>query len=76
MSKTPKQILAAHLASDHGNHVSVKATNLDRRTYGALQKLHGNLHHRFRCNHIHAGENYGPDNRPPGWKTGEGAIAR
>ena len=43
-------------------------------TMAELQKWHAWQHHQYSCSHIHAGENNGPGQRPPGWRTGEDAV--
>ena len=46
-----------------------------RRSLVLLERDHAHEHHRYLPNHYHAGTNLGPDQRPPGWRTGEDAIA-
>src|SRR5687768_15657194 len=68
-ARTPKQTLAAHLAEWHQRIKLAKSATL-----ADLQRAHGSDHHHYKGNHFHAYPekpiNPGPDNRPPGWKTG------
>lgn len=68
---TPKQRLAAHMAERHSR---VELPN--RATFADLQRVHGRQHHRYHCDHYHAGPNTGPSQRPDGWYTGEDAVMR
>lgn len=69
---TPKQVLLNHIQGMHSrlSHVNRKWTMAE------MAKVHSNQHHRLSSNHYHEGVNLGPDNRPPGWYTGEGAVRR
>jgi hypothetical protein len=67
MSK--RQVLLDHIQERHRTAASMKHW-----TYDELADWHGHEHHRFAMNHIHEGENLGPDRRPVGWRTGEGVI--
>lgn len=66
---TPKQRLKEHIATSHGKLIPKHWTLKE------IQRWHAHEHHQFVTNHVHAGPNRGPDQRPPGWLTGEDAIA-
>lgn len=66
---TDKQRLIAHLEEHHRLIPRTK-------TFTEMGKLHAMEHHERWCDHIHAGANLGPNDRPPGWRTGEGVVAR
>lgn len=70
---TPKQVLVGHLTELHPHNPFTKSMTLAR-----LQAFHAHVHHRFggAANHYHAGCNLGPDHRPEGWHTGEGAMRK
>ena len=68
---TTRQALLAHIASLHTARGGLPRK---RMTLVELQRWHGNEHHRLSPNHFHEGVNLGPGSRPPGWKTGEGAV--
>jgi len=36
-----------------------------------LADWHAHTHHQYVWEHYHADSNTGPNDRPPGWKTGE-----
>ena len=63
--------LRKHMREMHHN-LRLPRSNAD------LLKLHRREHHHFATNHIHnpGWPNTGPDNRPPGWTTGEDAVPR
>lgn len=67
---TPKQTLVSHLAQMHGWEVRQGG----RWTYADLQLWHSRQHHRRYTNHYHEGVNLDAGRRPPGWRTGEGAV--
>lgn len=67
---TPRQKLVEHLSEHH------KRIKPGRRSMADLQKDHGREHHRHSPNHRHEGRNSGPDDRPVGWKTGEGVVTK
>jgi hypothetical protein len=66
--KAPRRTLAEHLADRHPR------VKVGRKALAVLQRAHGRDHHHYKGNHFHAYPtppvNPGPDNRPPGWKTG------
>lgn len=66
-----KAALLRHIIDAHGGRMPKSC-----RTVDAMVKWHQNEHHRYAPNHYHEGENRGPGSRPPGWKTGEGAVPR
>jgi hypothetical protein len=66
---TPKQILASHIRNDHRRRPAKSMT------FAELQRWHVAQHHRYAVNHFHAGPNH-PDERPPGWYTGEDVVPR
>lgn len=67
---TPKQKLRNHITDFH-RHPGVA---ISRMTLKELQVFHRGQHHRYGADHIHAGPNTGPRQRPPGWSTGENMI--
>jgi hypothetical protein len=69
---TAKQALVAHIREMHGG----KLPNDARWTFKDLGQWHARQHHRYSPNHYHQGANTGPGERPPGWRTGEGAVTR
>ena len=73
---TPKQKLWAHIETGHPSHSHPNRVVSLRMTLEKLAKWHATEHHRFHTNHIHEGVNLGAGDRPPGWRTGEGAIAK
>lgn len=64
---TPKQVLRAHVTGEHRGAPA-------RATLVELARWHARQHHRLACSHYHAGVNRGPDQRPPGWYTGEDSV--
>jgi hypothetical protein len=64
---TPKQVLVAHLESMHKG-----APN--RGSLVSFRTWHARQHHHFATSHFHEGVNLGPGTRPPGWRTGQGAV--
>jgi hypothetical protein len=67
---TPKQVLRSHIQGMHRRHPAQSWTMAQMAEWHALQ------HHRYSPGHFHEGENRGPGQRPPGWRTGEGAVPR
>jgi len=63
--KTPKQVLRSHIVSDH-HRQPAKSWTMKQ-----LADWHAHTHHQYVWEHYHAGSNTGPNDRPPGWKTGE-----
>lgn len=45
-------------------------------TLAQLVRWHQQEHYRSYTTHWHEGVNLGPDHRPAGWVTGEGAVLR
>lgn len=66
---TPKQKLETHIFALHKRPPSGM-------TLKELQAWHAGQHHKFWTDHYHDGVNLGPDQRPSGWKTGEGAVPK
>jgi hypothetical protein len=50
----------------------------NRRSNDDLANYHGQLHHQFSGaqDHYHTGPNRGPDERPPGWRTGDDVVKK
>jgi hypothetical protein len=71
---TPKQKLLAHIHEMHTPGVSHQPSR--GATFQTLGQWHALQHHRYVPNHYHEGVNRGAGERPPGWRTGEGAVAR
>jgi hypothetical protein len=63
--------LASHLAERHQS-LTVRTSW----TAGQLAQAHAEAHHRNTPNHLHAGINTGPNDRPIGWYTGLDVIER
>lgn len=61
--------LREHMLAMHP-HMKIPRPNAD------LALAHSIQHHRYAPNHYHEGPNAGPDQRPPGWTTGEGAVLK
>jgi hypothetical protein len=74
---TVKQRLIAHIDQRHKGRLRSRngmfVTGLDKQSLIYLQALHSFEHHKHAPDHHH-GPNRGPDDRPPGWKTGEDAV--
>lgn len=79
---TPKQTLWSHLEDGHGRSLRGARRNPAHHapskswSHEKLQSWHARQHHRFATNHYHEGDQGDPDNRPAGWYTGEGAVAK
>lgn len=73
---TPKQKLILHLDAFHSRPFRRRGPLSHTTTLAELQRWHAEQHHRYVVNHDHLGPNRGPGIRPPGWKTGEGAVHR
>jgi hypothetical protein len=69
---TTRQRLLAHIAELHTGRSQPALWW----PYKRLASWHARQHHRYWTNHYHEGPNLGPDQRPPGWYTGEGAIKK
>lgn len=64
-----RAVLVAHLVEHH------PGIDTERRPLHVLVREHQDSHYRgWRMGHYHEGVNLGPRNRPPGWRTGEGAV--
>ena len=61
--------LRKHMKELHPN-AKLPRSNAD------LIREHKRQHHQLSPNHIHAGVNLGPDQRPPGWTTGEDVVMK
>jgi hypothetical protein len=61
--------LRQHMSEHHPN-TRQPHSNMD------LIRVHSEQHHRYWTNHYHEGANPGPHQRPEGWRTGGGVIAR
>jgi hypothetical protein len=61
--------LREHLRKRH-SRVHIPRSNV------AVERLHALEHHRYVCNHDHAGPNLGPSQRPEGWRTGGDVIEK
>lgn len=68
---TPKQALLAHIDAMHRRKLPRK-----RMSYQELGQWHAAQHHHYLNNHVHAGVNLGPDNRPAGWRTGADVVPK
>ena len=67
---TPKRVLLSHI---HNMHRRRPAQGW---TMAQMAKWHADQHYRYSPNHYHEGLNLGPDQRPEGWYTGEGAVTK
>lgn len=64
-----RAVLVAHLAEHH------RGIDTERRPLHVLVREHMDAHYRgWTATHYHEGVNRGPGERPPGWRTGEGAV--
>jgi hypothetical protein len=63
-----RAVLVAHMKERHPGLVT------DRRQLWVVVSEHKNAHYMGWTDHYHEGVNRGPDERPPGWRTGEGAV--
>lgn len=73
---TPKQTLWAHIREFHPRWKVAHPRPGVNTTLVELVRWHAIQHHRFHINHIHEGVNLGAGNRPVGWRTGEGVVAK
>ena len=67
---TARKRLLTHIYSEHYHQPRGGLS------FAQLGRWHSDQHHRYVIAHDHAGPNTGPNDRPPGWKTGEGSIPR
>jgi hypothetical protein len=65
---TAKQRLRSHIVNDH-RRIPAKSWTMKQ-----MADWHAHEHWRYHQRHYHAGPNLGPDQRPPGWRTGEDAV--
>jgi hypothetical protein len=68
---TTKGRLRSHILADHGGKELPRSWTLNQ-----MASWHAGIHHRYRTSHYHEGSNTGPDDRPPGWRTGEDVRSR
>jgi hypothetical protein len=68
---TAKQLLVAHIREDHGRRGQALPKGW---TLAQFSRWHAREHWRNSPNHYHAGGGKSPDERPPGWYTGEDAV--
>lgn len=73
---TPKQTLFEHITTMHVTQAARSRVQRHQWTFTEMSRWHANQHHRLTPNHIHAGPNTGPDDRPIGWYTGQDAVLK